>query len=533
MSLRTRCLVVGLCLAVIGAVFSCDAGLPGGPGDGGSGGTVLSGQIKAPDAARVKAGSQERAVDEGYAVIAQSDETGEIYRAETDASGSFELDIPASETGNSFMVTILGSDGRAVGPVLFGTADGEGLTGLAMDRDANLGTINLPANPDQQALNPGSDGDVADLVDSDLSVRLDGNGIPVGLASVGKGDEARGQSDAQRGTDKDEDGLIDMLDADDDGDGIVDDFDGDGAGSGAPADVRVNFFMNLKISAEQAETYYSGSDAEISAALSTDTVITFEAMMEPGATRSITAVELLETPGPTYLPDADKTDDSEHGLAHTNWASIDYAFDEVTDRFEAFVRPNDEMDAGDTFTAEVSFDDGTTEQHARMINYVFKNIPKLLQYGVSGTLTDFDVTDATVNGTPEKPILFDGTQDLVLVFNPPPDETGAYLTGCDYTFQIFYEAEGDGRQLNGEMDAAATWATSPTGFESERGTFVVANSDLTLSAASTYTVTLPKEIFPTTVETDSGTVTVASYKIDITAEAPTGNAAIMLGFKKQ
>ncbi|MFH1418158.1 MAG: hypothetical protein ABII12_07745 [Planctomycetota bacterium] len=531
MFLRKQYLVLALCLAVI----SCEAGCWGVWDFGASGGTLLSGRIKVTDAAKVKANAnaQQRAADEGYTVVAQSDQTGGVYRAETDASGDFQLDIPGSETGNTFMVSILGPDGRAVGPLLFGTADGNGLTGLTMNRAADLGTINLPDDPNQQALSPGVDGNVADLVASDLSVRLDGNGVPVGLASVGKGNDSQGQVDTQRLTDKDRDGLIDMLDADDDGDGIVDDFDSDGAGGDASSDIRVNFFMNLKISAEQAETYYSGTDAQISSVLATDTIITFEALMETGATRSITAVEVLETPGPTYLPNADQSAETGGGLTYTDWAGLGYAFDDAGDRFEAFVRPNDEMDAGDTFTAEVTFNDGTTELHSRMINYVFKNIPKLLRYGVSGALTAFDVTNATVNGTPQKPILFDGTQNLVLVYNPPPDETGAYLTGCDYTFQVFYEAQGDGRQLNDEIDAAATWPTSPTGFERERGTFVVANSSLTLSASNTYTVTLPKEIFPTTVQTDSGAVTVASYKIDVTAEAPTGNAAIMLSFKKQ
>jgi hypothetical protein len=33
-----------------------------------------------------------------------------------------------------------------------------------------------------------------------------------------------------------------------------------------------------------------------------------------------------------------------------------YAFDAATDRFQAFVRPNAVMGAGDSFTLEVTFD---------------------------------------------------------------------------------------------------------------------------------------------------------------------------------
>jgi len=46
-------------------------------------------------------------------------------------------------------------------------------------------------------------------------------------------------------------------------------------------------------------------------------------------------------------------------------------------------------------------------------------------------------------------------------------------------------------------------------------------------------VTLPKELFVATVtQTDGTPVAVNQFKIDITAESPTGNAAIMLVFSQ-
>ena len=167
-----------------------------------------------------------------------------------------------------------------------------------------------------------------------------------------------------------------------------------------------------------------------------------------------------------------------------------------------------------------------------MINYIFKNIPKLIKYGSTGSLTNFDVTDAGVNGTNQHPIPFDGSKDLVLVYQPPPDENGDYLTELYNTFAIFYHT-ANGTQLNDQIDEAATWPSRPAGFGTEGTSYLVANDDLTLSANNTYTVTLPKEILPDQVQTASGPVDVAQYKIDITAECTSGNAAIMLAFEKQ
>jgi hypothetical protein len=501
----------------------------GGGNDATSGAVALTGRINPGQAAKTRPRAQSKSYP--LTVVAQSDATGKVLRAETDATGEFQIDIPTDEVGNSFVVTIQGPDGRALGPVLMGAAGSDGITGLAAKHDADLGTITLPDDPTKAPITVGADANIADLADATVSARLNGDGVPVGVPSHGKGSAAvvDGKGGGQA-ADGDRDGLIDMLDADDDGNGIVDDFDGNvGVGEGL-RDIRPNFFMNLKIQAEQAQTYYGGTAAQIAAALAVDTVITFECVREPTATRQITAAHVLETPGPAYLPDAEQMVPEGSGLGWAAWSSRGYAFDAATDRFQAFVRPNAVMDAGDSFTVEVTFDDGTTVQYTRMINYVFKNIPKLVQYGSAGALNNFSLTDPAANGAPSKPIPVDGAQDLVLVFNPPPDETGAYLTDLDYTFQMGYFSAADGSGING-INAAATWPTPPPGLD--RTTYRVSKESLTLAADNTYTVTLPKEIFADTVQTGSGAVAVGSYKIDITAECSSGNAAIMLCFVKQ
>jgi len=526
MSLYRKCMCPLVVICAV-ALLGCGAAVPG-TGDDGS--PVLCGKVSAPAGAAQKI-PQTVSAEQGHAVIAQSNDTGRIYRGLTDESGEFQIDIPDDEAGNTFVVTILGPDGRALGPVVF---DQDGATGLALDGQVSLGTIDLPADPTETPLQPGddADSDLDDLVDVDVTARVDGDGVPVGLPSCGKGDDAQGQVSQDQLADADQDGLIDVLDADDNGNGIVDDFEGNGEAGGMLPGIRANFFMNLKVYAEQAQPYYSGTTAEIAAALSTDTIITFEVQAEPSATTSIAAAHLLDVPGPAYLSIAQKSTEATDGLDLTLWSASNYAFDEESDRFDAFVCPNAVMDAGDTFTVEVSLDDGTTEQYSRMINYIFKNIPKLIKYGSAGALTNFDVTDAGVNGTNQHPIPFDGSKDLVLVYQPPPDENGDYLTNLYYTFGIFYHA-ANGTQLNDQIDEAATWPSRPAGFGTEGTSYLVLNDDLTLAGNNTYTVALPKEIFPDQVQTASGPVDVAQYKIDITAECTSGNAAIMLAFEKQ
>jgi len=492
---------------------------------GTSGALVISGRLNPGQTTKTRPRLQGQTYP--FTIVAQSDQTGRVYRVETDSNGEFNLPLPDEEAGNSFVVTILGPDGRAVGPVIMGADGGAGVTGLAMKRDADLGTIILPDDPATEPIVPGDDSDVEGLADSNLAARVNQNGAPIGLASVGKGQDTVADEGRPAGkVDADRDGLIDLLDADDDGNGVVDDFDKGDEWTGATSDIHVNFFMNLKIQAEDAQTYYRGTEEQISEALAQQTVITFEVFSEAGATRAITTAHLLETPGPAYLTVA-----TVRGASEQLWKAIDYALTASGDRFEAFVVPQAVMDAGDTFTLEVAFDDGTTTQVSRMINYVFKNIPTLVEYGPPGDTQPFDITDPRANGSPSAPLRIDGDQDLVLVFRPPPDETGAPITGMDYTFHFFfYDADG---QPVSDIDTAATWPTSV--FEPNSTTVRVAADELgALSDDGTHTFTLDQQCFADRlVLKEASEVEVGAYKVDITAEAPTGNAAIMLYFVKQ
>ena len=181
--------------------------------------------------------------------------------------------------------------------------------------------------------------------------------------------------------------------------------DGDAQLNPGQADgLNISFFMNLKIDDEQEPPRTSAAiRPALKRPLKTDTVITFEVSGESTLTKNITGVRVIAppAPAPAYL-----TKTTVGNAAGALWSASSYALDpDGTNHFQKWVVPNDFMNTGDTFTVKVSFDDGTTGVYSRMINYVFKSIPKLINWGSPGALGAF-------NGPGE--IVFDGTQDLVL-----------------------------------------------------------------------------------------------------------------------
>jgi len=504
----------------------------GDPGGGSQAATVIRGRLAvsparpAPPAARVA----DAADLADCVVVAVSDQTGAVYRGAVSEDGTFQINVPESEEGNTLIQTIVGPDGKPLGPIVMSD---DGATGLKPEGETDLGTILLPGDPAAEPITVGTDSAIGGSdVDPATRARLDENGVPVGVKSFGKGpDSLLSEGDVADGADRDKDGLVDLFDADDDGNGVVNDFE-PGRGTWtvpATADVRPNFFMNLKIPVEDAAVFYTGTDEQKDTALATKTVITFEVVPEPSATRTIASVRMLDTPAPAYLSTATVLA-SGPGPAPL-WSATGYAFTlEGDGRYDAFVTPQAVMDCGDSFTVEVTYTDGTSEQFTRMIAYVFKSIPEIKQFGSPGALENYDPAGTSNKGTPSDPILFDGTQDLVLVWKPPTDETGAPLTKLDYRFEVFFQNSSG--QLNGNIDYATTWIAPISNFD--RGTYAVSASDLVLNGDGTYTVAIPKDIFVDSVTLVNGeTAPVTSYKIDIAAQCPSGNAAIMAEFRKK
>ncbi len=481
-----------------------------------SSGRSISGLISSP-ASKLLAGAME--VNQGYQIVAQSADTMEVYTGDSQPDGSFSIEIPEEETGDLFLTMVLGPDGRALGPVMFNSFAGFGSTGIELDGNVSLGTIDVPGTPGDAPIFAGDDANLDEgAVADDVLVRLDDSGVPVGAANVGKGDGAvvdLPTDNPRQQCDVDMDGMLDDFDADDNGNGTIDDLDAEARPEPQRGGIQFQAFMNLKIGGPNAQFYFTGDEANIEQSLENDTVITFEVNFDGRNGRTLTGVTVLETPGPAYLPLATVQGG---GL----WSDTGYALNEVEpNHFNAFVTPHAFIDAGDAFTIVCTFDDGSTRRATRMLNYVFRSIPKLELFGAEG-----DLQPASVEN------LFDGTQDLVLEWHPPVDERGRLLVGFDYRFEVFFH-DGTAQQIN-DIDGAATWPTPPTGWRTDVRSFDVAGSELsTLSADDTLSVTLPAGIFVDTVETGGGPVAVGHYVIDIAAQRNGNNSALKVEFEKE
>ena len=484
-------------------------------------GRVVTGQVAASASAKLAPFAQSK--DEGYLVIAVSATTQAVYQGVTDANGEFSIDVPEDE-GDLYIFTIVNPFSHPMGPVLFGQDGAEAYTGLELDGDADLGVITLPDDADQAPIEAGAGADFGGgQVATDVVARVDDAGVPVGVPNLGKGGDAEGETtdNPRQRCDMDRDGSVDLFDADNDGDGVVDDFDDAGPDNPGERDgLLLNFFMNLKVSDTQAEAYFSGDTTGIESSLQHDTVITFEVRhASAGSANNIAAVRVIgpPAPAPPYLAAATV-------LGGGLWADSGYALNKDDENhFQQFVTPNDFINAGDTFTVEVTFDDGARRVYRRMINYVFKSIPRPVRSGAPGALQAYD-------GPGE--LEFDGDQDLVIEWNPPVDETGAALTGVSYFFEVFYNDE-HGAQIQ-DINGAATWALPPVHWRPDNQSYEVAGADLALlSEDNTFTVTLPSEIFVDTVQTSGGPIAVASYKIDVAAQSNGNNSAFMMNARKQ
>lgn len=480
----------------------------------------LYGTIVAPQSARKDPRRSENTDAPTYAVVVQSLDTLLTYTGQTDEQGAFQVEIPDSEAGSTFTVSFLTPAGTPTGTMTFGGELDHGYNGLVIDVPTNLGSILFPDDPSAAPIEPGSDADALDnVVDRNAFTRLNEAGAPLGAATFGRGDDALATARLGPANDADQDGMIDAFDADDDGDGILDDFDADAVLiPGLPAGLTLNFFMNLKLNDMQAQAYFDADRDAIDDSLQNDTVITFEVRGDPAQLgKNITAVRLIgpPSPGPSYLSQLTTLDSA-------LWSDSGFALRPDGDNhFQEWAVPHDFLLTGDTFTVEITYDDGSVDVFNRMINYVFTSIPKLVNAGAPDALAPI-----TAPGTIE----FDGSQDLVLEWNPPVDDFGVQLTDLTYFFEVFYY-DGDGNQIN-DIDPA-TWSTAISGFDNNRHVYEVSGEDLgELSMSDTFTAQLPADIFASTVQSGSGPVVVGSYKIDIAAQNGGNNAALMLQYVK-
>ncbi|MFN0136121.1 MAG: hypothetical protein ACKVS9_08405, partial [Phycisphaerae bacterium] len=458
-----------------------------------------------------------------FGVVAQSTDTQNTYTGSTDADGLFYMFIPESELGSTFVVTFVNPDGNPMGTTVFeDNGDGTGKTGVELNGEAWLGTVVIPETPGSGPVKPGDDANFDEAPISDgIETRLNADGAPIGAGNVGKGDDSLGGGGGgdKQNIDADQDGMVDFFDADDNGDGTIDDLDPTHTGKDKFEDdlgLRFFAFMNLKIGDADAGYYFGGDVPNIEKSLKEDTVITFDLTYD-GRGSDIASVRVLPAPAPVYLTAATLFDGS-------TWSSKGYELNSTTKgHYEQFVIPNNFVNAGDTFLLEVTFADGNAVVLPRMLNFVFKSIPKLNVYG-----TPAAPTTAAIAGEN----LFDGTQPLVLKWNPPVDERGNLLVGFDYRFEIFFR-DMSWQQIN-NIDGALTWPTPPTGFRTDVRSFDVPGSSLsTLDGSNQLSIELPAEIFVDLVFAGSSPTSVFSYTVDIAAQKNGNNSALKVNFEKQ
>lgn len=488
----------------------------------------LKGNLKLKNELKLKAQYRDITIsnpsNEIFTVLATANETGESFYGQTGTNGGFTVSIPESKTNNTFTLTILSPVGHAVGPILLGTNSTGGFTGLSIGSNSDIGDIDVPSVPGSNgifALNPSTVGVV-----SNTKVNLSATGAPTGLESLGKGTNSLGSLNAStnQAQDKDQDGLVDALDADDDGNGVIDDFESNTElvkKSGLPAGYQVFIVQVLALQPHQLTNYYNGSAADVSNALARDMRLELWVYVpaQSGVNDSgVSSVKILENPGPTYIK----------GLS-----AMSYDLPYQPQEFQNNGRPlfkgggtyNTMLNAGDSFTFQVNYADGTKKTFTRMLNYVFKSALRLLQTGSSNNMTNFALFNKynQYNGGPSTPVLFDGTNDLYLTFNPPKDEEGKWLTNINrWEFQMgFFNTNN---QQIGTIDLANTWNLSERneiggGFATQNLYYSLDNSLLPAPVGgSNYTIRLSKNIFKDSVQLQGGgSSPIGSYMVGMRA----------------
>jgi len=464
-----------------------------------------------------------------YMVVAVDTITGNTFHGFTDANGAFSVDLKTNTfskgigtrgTGEStYIVSIVGEDGQTVGTVTYGQAGtGEALTGIkaSSGTGVDLGKIDIPQDPTTAPITP--ENDVSNITDNSITARTDSSGVPVGLDSLGKGSDDVTTATTTNKADKDGDGLVDVLDADDDGDGIADDFDTDTeANASGDSLFHVSIGQLLDIESADYLDYYNTTDSQKQAALVRD--LRLDILVEPtdpnALTKPIVKVEVMEQPGPSYLPTllAGPADNP------YNWKDQGYTLTPTGDSggFGAnLMLPTGSTSffkAGDSFVIKVWQGDYPDDPNAtytvlsRMLNYVF-NYPSSYRFTsnpVSSDPDDMVVYDPTI----ATDINFNGAEsEFVFIMAPPKDENGNPITtGGTFELKIAFEAADHQIAYFNEDEIrnnppAGGW---PAGWDGV--TYMVNMEDLNYTYAGApspndemlFQVRVPMEVFPDTV----------------------------------
>jgi hypothetical protein len=505
---------------------------------------------------------------QGVMVIAQMvSGAGPTIRAFTNALGEFDLEIPDSLKDGEFIVSLVDSTGLAIGPLMDKASQiANGARSVGMLIGANLpsvdfGTIKVAASGlVETATAIAGISPVADIV-----ARVSSAGVPVGMDSHGKGTSARSAaSSARQLNDRDQDGLIDILDADDDGDGILDDFDSDSAAvdTGVPDGYAVDIGFWLNPSDQDYRMLYQTDPTALKAFVKTKYILEpWFNVRDATEAAAIAGVSLDPRNKPAYL-DVMKTGPDSDPSQQVLWSAGGYRMNEsqglppngpdIRQWKNRLIVPSGasaDLRAGDVFNFLVTKKDGSSLVVSRMLNFVFTNYPLLRYIGTNpASLTDYSALmvasianpNATVPGSGGEggPLTIADNADLTIRFQPPVDDLGQPIRKGGYRISII--------PYNGYSQAwnidQATWGGAPP-VGAEGGYYN--NNHLMLEVTvdqlqpsydainGTYSLTIPRACFPNSVIPQGGAAFVPSrYSIGIVAIINYSQVAFTVFVKK-
>jgi hypothetical protein len=505
-------------------------------------------------------------VNKGMMVVAQTvSANSQTIRAFTDAVGSFSLDISEELKGSEFIISLVDASGRAIGPIMKKTDQvANGFRSVGMTLGTNLAKVDF-GDIRVAASGLAETGGIVQGLNSvaDLVARVTAAGAPVGLAAHGKGAAAQSTTtSARQANDRDQDGLIDILDADDDGDGILDDFDTDSTTVGMPTNYKVDVGFWLNPTDSDYQMFYHSTPATLrefvkgkyilelwfnvtndseaatikTIALDTRSMPAYVSILKTGPDSNpsqqvlwsvagmggMPAYQLMETPQPPALPQG--------GRQWKNHLIVP-------------VGEKADLQAGDLFNFEVTKKDGTKLYVSQMLNFVFTNIPLLRYIGSDpAMLQDFTALmdkalitpNAMVPGSMNAPIAIADNSDVTIRFQPPVDDMGQPILQGSYRISIIPYRPSGGQVWN---IATSTWNGSPPAgyYNNNHLMLEIPVSQMTRDTASgLFTLVVPKACFPNSVTAQGETTafTPSHFSIGIVSLVNQSQVAFTVFVKK-
>ncbi len=422
-SIQLMTIVIGL--TVITLLTSCGKAAESSSSSSTTSSTI-AGTINFANISRLSTLSGRTFSANNYFIWLQNRATKKVYFVEIGSDGKFELDVAYQKdvtNGESFFAAIIQKEPLTyIGPITLGTNS----TGLTLKGDSKDITIAFDGN----LLKGNVSNSPSNIqTNTDYVTRVNaGTGIPVGAGNAGKSHASEATSLKSNNTiDQDEDGVPDIFDAMNNGAKI------DNAISGSGSDISAHsermsqavMFMNLKVDKANESTFTVTEDGKV----------VIELKSRNASLVSSAKAYLLHTNYKTAKMDAFPngfTQVDAYPAENSLWSATSYKLFKATNLssetiWTAFFKPNNNaFKPGDLILVQVDYTDGTKDYFWLSLNFKFKTIVHDTTSYTSGS------------GTQVSPYVMGTTGDKTFTFDAPTDETGAALSGLEYSFEVFY-----------------------------------------------------------------------------------------------